>query len=119
VHRTAVSGQAILRLGLQGIINDRDVKALALGEARAHRYMDHLFKENQFQYPPLGTPYKVVHDGTNLYSWIFTLGLGFSDKQLKAASETSRVLTLPPNNIPYNLPTKMTDLEFAQVRCCF
>ena len=45
---TGVSIMAMLHLGLQGIVNERDAQAITLGEARARIYMDHLYKQNQY-----------------------------------------------------------------------
>ena len=100
---TASSALAMLHLGLQGIVNDRDAKALALGEARARVYMDHLFKENKYQFPPIGTAHKQVWDGKNIYSWIDD-ELGFSKKQRRRAKPGSRVYLLPPTNAPTWMP---------------
>ena len=100
---TCVSVLAMLYLGLQGIVNDRDAECLALGEARARVYMDHLFKENDYQYPDLGDSHKQVYDGTNLYGWVAD-ALGYTTTQRRRVREGSRVLFLPPTNAPSWLP---------------
>ena len=89
---TCVSVLAMLHLGLQGIVNDRDAGALALGEARARVYMDYLFKENEYQYPALGDSHKQVYDGTNLYGWVHnhTEASGEGRKQSPFPSPTQR-----------------------------
>ena len=112
---TGVSMLAMLHLGMQGIVNDRDGKAIRLGEARARCYMDHLYKENKFQYPELGLAHHTAHDGTDLNAWV-PIALGFTAKQASRAHPGSRVLTFPPNNVPYNLKDNMDEEDFEQVR---
>ncbi len=112
---TGVSMLAMLHLGLQGIVNDRDGTAVRLGEARARIYMDHLYEQNHFQYPELGQAHFTAHDGTDLNAWV-PIALGYNTKQRLRAHAGSRVLTFPPNNVPYNLKDNMSDTEFEQVR---
>ena len=112
---TGVSMLAMLHLGMQGIVNDRGEKAIRLGEARARNYVDHLYKQNKFQYPELGLAHHTAHDGTDLNAWV-PIALGFNPKQALRAHAGSRVLTFPPNNVPYNLKDNMNDEDFEQVR---
>jgi hypothetical protein len=113
---TLASGLAILRLGLKCVLNDRDVQAVELGEARLRCYQDHLFEANKFKYPPLGTPLKTQHDGTDLYAWVAKT-LGYTSKQKKRTTPGSTVMTIPPTNVPYNLKIDMTPEAYEQV--CF
>ena len=42
---TGSSMLAILRLGLKGAVNERDERAIELGEVRARRYVEYLLDE--------------------------------------------------------------------------
>ena len=112
---TGVSIMAMLRLGLHGVVNDRDVDALQLGVARARCYLDHLYEDNKWDYPPMYTAFKTAHDGTDLYAW-YAKALGYTTKQTQRAASTSRVLVLPPTNVPINFPLQITDENWKQVR---
>jgi hypothetical protein len=111
---TTVSAMSFLYLGLQGIVNDRDANAVALGKLRVHAFMDHLYKENEYQYPAVGVPHKTVHDGTDLYAWL-AKSLGYDARQERRAQKGSRVMSLPPSNVPYNLPKQMDAEPWEQV----
>ena len=111
---TGVSMLAMLHLGLQGNVNDRDSLCVSLGEARARNYMDYLYEENDYQSPPLGKPHYQAHDGTDLYAWI-PRQLGLSQQTALKFRQRSTTMILPPNNIPFNLNDKMTDEEWTQV----
>ena len=111
---TGVSIMAMLHLGLQGIVNERDAPALALGEARARNYMDHLYKQNSYKYPELGACHIQAHDGTDLYAWI-GLALKYSKAQKRNYSAGSTVMILPVSNMPYNLNAKITANDWQQV----
>jgi hypothetical protein len=105
---TGVSIMAMLHLGLQGIVNERDKECLLLGVQRARNFMDHLYKDNKYQYPPLGQRHFEAHDGKDLYAWAGKcLGRG------KPQPETT--LQLPPTNHPYDVPNPMDDVAFEQV----
>ena len=109
---TGVSVLAMLRLGLRGIVNDRDGEVIDLAEARARNYMDHLFRENGNQFPPLNQRHMTQHDGTDLYAWVQeALTPGVVEQKCP-----STCLVLPTNNYPRFLSKNMTDVEFKQVR---
>jgi len=103
---------AMLRLGLRGIVNDRDGDVIDLAEGRARNYMDHLFRENGNQFPPLNQRHMTAHDGSDLYAWVpEALTPGVVEQKCP-----STCLVLPTNNYPRFLSKNMTDVEFKQVR---
>jgi hypothetical protein len=105
---TGVSIMAMLHLGLQGIVNERDKECIHLGVERARCYMDHLYKQGDFMYPEVGTRHHELYDGKVLYAWASQyLGRG------KAPSATT--LQLPPTNHPYDVPNPISDESFTKV----
>ena len=102
---TSVSVMAWLLLGQQGIANDRDERALALGQDRARCYMDYILShiaKTHGSYPCLGRSYVKKHDGSNLHAWI-TPALQLNGKQSSRLSNTSRTVVVGLSNVPFEL----------------
>jgi hypothetical protein len=67
---TGSSMLAILRLGLKGVVNERDERAIDLGVVRARRYVEYLLSGCENQYPRLGERLFKHHDSSDLYGWV-------------------------------------------------
>ena len=106
---TGVSILAMLHLGLQGIVNERDKECVHLGVQRARHYMDHLYEEMEYQFPPPGKRHITVHTGKCLYAWQ-AKRLGIGGKPTPATT-----MLLPPSNHPYDVPNPIDDVGFEQV----
>ena len=110
---TSVSVMAWLLLGQQGIANDRDERALALGQDRARCYMDFILSETaktHGAYPQVGTGYVTKHDGSNLHAWI-THALRLTEKQNNRLSNTSRTVVVGMTNFPFGQDRDRSDAD--------
>ena len=107
---TGVTIQAMLRLGMRGIVNDRDGHAVDLAVGRGRNYMDWLHQQNKCRYPALNTRHHVTHDGSDLYKW-HTLCLQPDD----TPSASPTCLVLPQTNYPRFLKQPMSKEDFQLV----